>query len=73
MADLYRMFKERFDRMDKHLDMMSELTGMLRATRKRLADVEHEARQPCLATEANVEPDTKTLKHVESASAAQIE
>ena len=64
------MFEERFDRMGKHLDMMSERTGMLRATNKRLAGLEHEARRPCLATEANVEPDTRTRKRTEGASAA---
>ena len=34
LADTYRMFEEWFDRMDKNLDRMSELTGMLRATNK---------------------------------------
>ena len=70
MADLYRMFGERFNRRGEHLEMVSELTGMLRATKKRLAGLEHEARQPRLATEANVEPDKKTRKRTRGASAA---
>ena len=56
--------------MDKNLDRISELTGMLRATNKRLAGLEHEARQSRLATEAGVEPDAKTRKCTKGASAA---
>ena len=42
---------------------------MLRATNQRLADLEHEARQPRLAMEANVKPDTKTRKRTKDAAA----
>ena len=52
---------------------MSELTGMLRTTNKRLAGLEHEARQPRLATEADVEADKKTRKRTKDASAADRE
>ena len=55
--------------MDNNLDMMPKRTGMLRATNQRLADLEHEARQPRLATEADVEPDTETRKRMEDAAA----
>ena len=68
MADVYRMFEE-LDRMDKSLDMISELTGMLRTANKRLAGLENKARQPRLATEADVERDTKTRKRTEEAAA----
>ena len=74
MADTYRMFEERFDRMDKNLDRMLELTGMLRVTNKRLVGLDQEARQPLLATVADdLEPDTKTGKRTEGASAAENE
>ena len=39
-------------------------------TNHRLAGLEHEARRPRLATEADVEPDTKTRKRTEDTSAA---
>ena len=64
------MFEEQFDRMDKNLDMMSEITGILRVTNKRSAGLEHEAGQPCHATEADVEPDPKIRKRTEDVSAA---
>ena len=56
--------------MDKNLDRTLELTGRLRATNHRLAGLEHAARQPRLAAEADVEPNTKTCKRTEGASAA---
>ena len=66
MADLYRMSKERFDRLSKQF---GGLTEKRRVTNQRLAGLEHEARQPRFATEANVEPDTKTRKRTEDAVA----
>ena len=59
--------KERFDRSNKQFD---ELTENIRVTNQPLAGVEHEARQPLLPTEADVEPETKTCKRTEGASAA---
>ena len=47
MADLYRMIIEQFDRSD---DQCNELTENMRLTNQRLAGLEHEARQPRLAT-----------------------
>ena len=55
--------------MDKNQDRISELTGMLNATNKRLAGLEHDVRQSRLATEADIEPDTKTRKHTEDTAA----
>ena len=66
MADLYRIIKERFDRSDKQFD---ELAENIRVTNQRLAGLEHEARQPRLAKETDVEPDTKTRKRTENAAA----
>ena len=70
MTGLYRMFDERFDSMDKHLERISSLTDMLRATNMRLAGLEQDARQPRLATEIDVETDKKTRKRREDAGAA---
>ena len=54
------------------MDRMSETTNrMLRATDQHLLDVEHDARQPRLTTEADVKPDTKTRKRAEDAAAYQ--
>ena len=68
MADLYRMFEKQFDRTDKNLERMSELTGMLKVINKRLAGLEHEARQPRLAPEADAESASKTRKRTEDAA-----
>ena len=57
----------RFDRRDKKL---GQLTEKIRETNQRLSGLEHKARQPRLATEADVEPSTKTRKRMEAASAA---
>ena len=76
MADLYRMLKNNFDRKDKSLDRMSshfdrrdkkldELTEEMKATNQRLVGLQHEARQPRLATEADVKPVKKTRKRTE--------
>ena len=42
----------------------------MRKTKQRLADLQHEAQQLRFATEADVEPNTKTRKRTESAAAA---
>ena len=52
-----------FDKLEKSLDRMSEITDRsLRATDQRLAGLEHDARQPRLATEADAKSDSKTRK-----------
>ena len=66
MAEVYRMLEELFDRSDKQLD---ELKRKMGETNQRLADLQHEAWQPRLATEADVEPDTKIRKRAEGAAA----
>ena len=58
------MIKERFDISDSQFDDLTEKTS------QRLAGLGHEARQPRLATEPDVEPDTKTRKRTEGTSAA---
>ena len=72
MVDLNRTFEVKIDRMDKNLDRMSELTGMLRATNQHSAGLPHEARQPRLATETDVEPDTKTRKRTGDFAADRV-
>ena len=67
LVDLYRMIKERFSRSDKYFDGPME---KMRVTNQRLAGLQHEARQPRLPTEADVEPDKKTRKRTGGASAA---
>ena len=44
---------------------------MLRATNKRLAGLEQDARQPRLTTEADVPTDKKSHKRAEDAAAGQ--
>ena len=44
----------------------------MRASSQRLEGLEHEARQPLYAPEADVEPDTKTPKRTGKAAADQI-
>ena len=47
--------------MNKKLDKkLEEVTEKMRETRHRLAGLEHEAWQPCLAMKADVKPNTKT-------------
>ena len=45
------MLEEQFDRSDKQLD---ELTGKMRKTNQRLADLQHEARQLHLTTKNSI-------------------
>ena len=66
-AKLYGIIGERFDRSDKQFD---DLTENMRVANQRSACLEHEAREPRLATEADIEPDTKACKRMEGASAA---
>ena len=76
MEDLYRMLKTNFDRMDRNFDRMpsyfdrqdeklGELIEKIKQTNQRLAGLE-----PRLAAEANIEPDVKTRRRTEGASAA---
>ncbi|CAM9124457.1 unnamed protein product, partial [Ascophyllum nodosum] len=49
---------------------MDELAEEMRATNKRLASLEQDARQPRLAMEADVPADKKTRKRTEGAATA---
>ena len=64
MEEVRRIFSEV---LDKHL---SENTHILRATNQPVAGLKHEARQPRLAAEADVETDKKARKRTEGAAAA---
>ena len=55
-SNLYRM-KSLSDKSDRKFDEFTE--KMKETRRQRLAGFEHEARQPCLAMEADVTSDTK--------------
>ena len=68
LADLYRMIGELFDKSDRELD---EVADEMRATKKGLAGLEQDARQPRLAMEADVPSDTKTHTRMEDAVAVQ--
>ena len=80
LADIYRLFEDvfnrrlkttesHFDQQDKALD---DLTEKMRETRQRLAGLEQQTRQPRLATEADVKPDTKTRKRTEDTAADRV-
>ena len=64
-----------FDRMTSHFKRhekrLGELTGEVRVTDQRLAELQHEAQQPRLATEADVESDMKTRKRTKDAAAVR--
>ena len=67
VADIYRLFEQRFDRklnrLEIHFDQrektLDELMEKTRETNQRLVGLEHEARQPRLAMEADATQDTK--------------
>ena len=61
-----------FDDLKKNMDRTSETADrMLRAIDQRLAGAEHNARQPRLATEADLPTDKKTRKRAKDAAADQ--
>ena len=61
-----------FDELEKNLDKMSEITDrLLRAADHRLAGLEHNARQPRLATKAYEKSDIETPQRAEDAAADQ--
>ena len=59
-----------FNKSDDNLHRMPDLSGMLIATNERLTGLKHEARQPRLATETDVETNTKFRERTEGATAA---
>ena len=61
LADICRLFEERLERQLNRMKSNSdELPEKMRETRQRLAGLELDARQPCLATEADGPTDEKT-------------
>ena len=59
--------------MNKNLDNMFDgLMEKTRETKQRLAGLEHETRQPRLATEAGLELDTRSCKRTEDAAADRV-
>ena len=67
---IYEALDKYFNELKKSLDRMSEtIDRILRVTDQRLAGLEQDARQPRLATEADVLTDSKTRKRTEDAAA----
>ena len=58
--------------MKSHFDQLDELMVETRETTRRLAGLEQEARQPYLATEADVPSDKKTRKRMEDVAAERV-
>ena len=74
MEDVYRVMKEAFDRWDRKLEESSDkMEGYIEertSIDQRLTRLEHGARQPRLAMEADGPADTKTRKRTEGAATA---
>ena len=64
-GDVYRMMKEAFDRWDKKLD---EISDEMRVMDEYVTRLEHGARQPRLALEADEHANTKTQERTEGAA-----
>ena len=62
MAVVYRLLKQGFNKLNKHLD---KLTVKIRATNQHLSGLQLQAQQPRLAAEADVKPGTKTRERTE--------
>ena len=67
LADVYRMFKERFNRWDRTLE---KLSGEMRVTSQRVSSLEQDAWQPRLAIQADGQANTKTRERTEGAATA---
>ena len=79
LADVYQLFEKRFDRQQKIMNscfdrqekMLDEIImKMTRRTSQRAASLEHDARQPRLAMEANGPANTRTRERTEGAATA---
>ena len=66
-GDVYRVMKVAFDRWDKNLD---EISDEMRKMDEHVTRLEHGARQPRLAMEADGPADTKTSGRTEGAATA---
>ena len=84
-ADIYRLFEERFDRQQKRMDSvfdgmdscfdrwnrkLEEISDETRVIDQHATSLEHGARQPRLAMEADGPADTKTRERLEGAAKA---
>ena len=59
MGDVYRLLVERFDRMDDRLDKkLDKISEEMRKMDQHVTRLEHDARQPRLAMEADGHADT---------------
>ena len=71
-ADVYRLCVERFDRMDSYSDRwnkkLDEISDEMKKMDKNVTRLEHGARQPRLAMEADGHADTKTRERTEGAA-----
>ena len=72
LGDVYRLCVERFDRMDDRWNKkLDEITDKMRKMDQHVTSLEHEARQPRLAMEADGPADTtKTRERTEGAATA---
>ena len=75
LGDVYRLCVERFDRMDSYSDRLNkkldEISDEMRKMDQHVTRLEHEARQPRLAMEADGPADTtKTRERTEGAATA---
>ena len=74
LADIYRLCIERFDRIDSYSDRMNKKLDEISDERKKMDNnvtrLEHGARQPRLAIEADRDTDTKTRERTEGAATA---
>ena len=71
LADTYRLCVERFDRMDDRWNKkLDEIFDEMREMDQHVTRLEHGARQPRLAMEADGYTDTKTRERTEGAATA---
>ena len=76
LANLYRLFEERFDRQMKIVkscfEKMDEISENWRSMDQCLTRLEHDAQQPRLAMQAGGPSNTKTRERTESATTQQF-
>ena len=74
MGDVYRLLVEKFDRMDSYSDRldkkMEEISEEMKKMNQHVTRLEHGARQPRLAMEADGQADTETRERTEGAATA---
>ena len=86
LADVYRLFEEIFDRQQERMDSffdgmdscfdrwnkkLDEISGEMRKMDEHVTRLEHGARQPRLAIEADGQANTKTRERTEGAATAE--